>query len=91
MGLVLNWSTWMWHTTRGLCSPTLLLTPTTKHTNKKILRGTFADRHALWDIKKGIVNKPSQLHKQEPLIPKQYKPLDALTHQLCTTSHQHNK
>lgn len=33
---------------------------------------------------KDIVNKPSQLYKQEALIFQQYQPLDALTHRLCS-------
>lgn len=50
----------MWHTMRGLCSPTLIHIdkPTTKpHTNKNS-EGTFADRHALWDMKKALLTNP---------------------------------
>lgn len=53
-------SIWMWHTMRGLCSPTLIHIdkPTTKpHTNKNS-EGTFADRHALWDMKKALLTNP---------------------------------
>lgn len=53
-------SVWMWHTMRGLCSPTLIHIdkPTTKpHTNKNS-EGTFADRHALWDMKKALLTNP---------------------------------
>lgn len=53
-------SIWMWNTMRGLCSPTLIHIdkPTTKpHTNKNS-EGTFADRHALWDMKKALLTNP---------------------------------
>lgn len=83
---------------RGLCSPTLIHrhTPTTKpHTNKNS-EGTFADRHALWDIKKALLtNPPSSTNKSHwfpnNTSPWMHSPTSSAQPHTSTINNLHNK
>lgn len=81
----------------GLCSPTPVhIQQTTKpHTNKNS-EGTFANRHALWDIKKALLtNRPSSTNKSHwfpnNTSPWMHSPTSSAQPHTSTINNLHNK